>query len=172
MIIFHQGRPGMRRIRKTAVAGYISVVDLTKASDIIRSRTYEAFFPLLVTSLFYLLLCTLLVALLRALEKKVHPEHRSVRKDIAEAVKAFRPEEAGFLGMQAGTERGETQEPLIRIEHLRKSYGDVTPVRDVSCDIFSGDVIAVIGPALSAVLLKNTARYHVDDTPGFLGGKP
>ena len=33
-------------VKMTAVAGYISVIDLTKASDIIRSRTYEAFFPL------------------------------------------------------------------------------------------------------------------------------
>ena len=37
-------------LKGTAVAGYISVQDLTKMSDIIRSRTYEAFFPLILTA--------------------------------------------------------------------------------------------------------------------------
>lgn len=35
-------------VKLTSVAGYISVEDLTRVSDIIRARTYEAFFPLVV----------------------------------------------------------------------------------------------------------------------------
>ena len=38
-------------------------------------------------------------------------------------------------------------EPLIRIGHLKKSFGDVTPVKDVSCDIYQRDVISIIGPS-------------------------
>ena len=34
-------------IKATAVVGYIAVQDLTKMGDIVRSRTYEAFFPLI-----------------------------------------------------------------------------------------------------------------------------
>lgn len=38
-------------------------------------------------------------------------------------------------------------EALIRIGHLKKSFGDVTPVKDVSCDIYQRDVISIIGPS-------------------------
>ncbi len=43
-------------IKATAVVGYITVQDLTKMGDIIRSRTYEAFFPLIAVTVIYFLL--------------------------------------------------------------------------------------------------------------------
>lgn len=43
-------------LKETSVAGYIGIVELTKASDIIASRTYDYFFPLIITSLIYLTL--------------------------------------------------------------------------------------------------------------------
>ena len=45
-------------IKLTSVCGYISVMELTKATDIIRNRTYEAFFPLIFTAFIYFLICT------------------------------------------------------------------------------------------------------------------
>lgn len=36
---------------------------------------------------------------------------------------------------------------LIKIEHLRKEYPDVTPLEDVSTEINKGDIISVIGPS-------------------------
>ena len=36
---------------------------------------------------------------------------------------------------------------MIRIEHLRKEYANVTPLKDVSVTINNGDVISVIGPS-------------------------
>jgi polar amino acid transport system substrate-binding protein len=38
-------------VKMTSVVGYIAVQDLTKASDIIRSRTFDAFFPLILVAL-------------------------------------------------------------------------------------------------------------------------
>ena len=52
-------------IKNTSIVGYVSVNDITRASDIIRGRTYDALFPLIVTAIVYYLLCTLLVALFR-----------------------------------------------------------------------------------------------------------
>ena len=43
-------------IKLTSIVGYIAVQDLTKASDLIRSRTFDAFFPLIVISIIYFLL--------------------------------------------------------------------------------------------------------------------
>lgn len=40
-------------VKMTSVVGYIAVQDLTKASDIIRSRTFDAFFPLVLVAVLY-----------------------------------------------------------------------------------------------------------------------
>ena len=37
-------------VKMTSIVGYIAVQDLTKASDIIRSRTFDAFFPLIMVA--------------------------------------------------------------------------------------------------------------------------
>ena len=36
---------------------------------------------------------------------------------------------------------------MIKIEHLKKEYPNITPLKDVTADIRDGDVIAVIGPS-------------------------
>ena len=43
-------------IKTTSIVGYIAVEDLTKVSDIIRSRTFDAFFPLLMVAIMYFIL--------------------------------------------------------------------------------------------------------------------
>ena len=63
-------------VKMTSVVGYIAVQDLTKMSDIIRSRTYEAFFPLIVTALLYFLLAWALTLLLNLIEVRVDPKRR------------------------------------------------------------------------------------------------
>jgi polar amino acid transport system substrate-binding protein len=56
-------------IKMTSVVGYIAVQDLTKASDIIRSRTFDAFFPLLMAAVLYFTLAWLFTLALEYLEK-------------------------------------------------------------------------------------------------------
>lgn len=51
-------------IKLTSIVGYIAVQDLTKASDIIRSRTFDAFFPLILISVIYFVLAWFLAKLL------------------------------------------------------------------------------------------------------------
>ncbi len=60
-------------LKSTSVVGYIAVQDLTKMSDIIRSRTYEAFFPLIATALIYFALAWLITMAVRLLLKRVDP---------------------------------------------------------------------------------------------------
>lgn len=47
-------------LKDTSIVGYIAILDLTKASDIIRSRTFEAFFPLIIITIIYFVLAWLL----------------------------------------------------------------------------------------------------------------
>lgn len=62
-------------IKLTSIAGYISVMELTKASDIIRNRTYEAFFPLILTAVIYFVLCFVVSKLLDFAYKKINPRY-------------------------------------------------------------------------------------------------
>jgi polar amino acid transport system substrate-binding protein len=63
-------------VKATSIVGYIAVQDLTKASDIIRSRTFDAFFPLIMTAVLYFAICGLLLVLLTAVERKIDPKRR------------------------------------------------------------------------------------------------
>jgi len=55
------------------------VQDLTKVGDIIRSRTFDAFFPLIMVTLIYLLLIWLLGQSLTYIERRTDPERRRRR---------------------------------------------------------------------------------------------
>lgn len=63
-------------VKMTSVVGYIAVQDLTKVSDIIRSRTYEAFFPLIATAIIYFGLTYLATLGIGLLEKRIDPKSR------------------------------------------------------------------------------------------------
>ena len=58
-------------LKETSVAGYIALQDLTKAGDIIRSQTYDAFLPLIAVALIYLAVVMCLSWLLGRLEKRL-----------------------------------------------------------------------------------------------------
>lgn len=62
-------------VKMTSVVGYIAVQDLTKASDIIRSRTFDAFFPLLMIALLYFLISWVLLQFLEYLERVTDPKY-------------------------------------------------------------------------------------------------
>lgn len=64
-------------IKSTSIVGYIAIQDLTKMSDIIRSRTFDAFFPLIIVSIIYLILAWLIGIGLDSLAKdKTTKKHR------------------------------------------------------------------------------------------------
>jgi len=63
-------------LKMTSVVGYIAIQDLTKMSDIIRSRTYEAFFPLIATALIYFVIAYAMTHLLSRVEMSVDPKRR------------------------------------------------------------------------------------------------
>ena len=58
-------------IKGTSIVGYVAIQDLTKMSDIIRSRTFDAFFPLIVISIIYFIFAWLLGKALDLLSKKL-----------------------------------------------------------------------------------------------------
>ena len=128
-------------MKLTSIVGYISIEDLTKASDIIRSRTYEAFFPLISTAVIYFIMSALLTGLIGRVEIRLDPKHkpRKLPKGVdPDAVPSVRDEDAN-----AEPEKGE----IIHIAHLQKKYPNVTPLKDVNTTIRQGEVITIIGPS-------------------------
>ena len=63
-------------IKATAIVGYIAVQDLTKMGDIVRSRTYEAFFPLIAVAVIYFILAGILNLFFGRIHNSLKPERR------------------------------------------------------------------------------------------------
>lgn len=63
-------------LKETSVAGYIALQDLTKGGDIIRSRTYSAFMPLIAVAMIYLMLVMILSRLVGILERRLRRSER------------------------------------------------------------------------------------------------
>jgi len=69
-------------VKMTSIVGYIAVQDLTKASDIIRSRTFDAFFPLIIVAVLYFVIAWVLTLGLERLE--IMTQSRSRRRVVGQ----------------------------------------------------------------------------------------
>lgn len=64
-------------LKETSVIGYLGVVDLTRAGELVRSRTADAFFTLLFVALVYLVLVFGLSAIFKRLERRMNKSDRN-----------------------------------------------------------------------------------------------
>ena len=58
-------------LKETAICGYIAIQDLTKGGDIIRSQTYNAFFPLIGVAIIYWIIVTIMTLAVSRLERRL-----------------------------------------------------------------------------------------------------
>ncbi|MDR1603505.1 MAG: amino acid ABC transporter permease [Gracilibacteraceae bacterium] len=58
-------------IKETSIVGYIGMVDLAKAGDIIRSRTYAPYMPLIGVAIIYYIIVKTLTVLLARFERRL-----------------------------------------------------------------------------------------------------
>ena len=63
-------------LKETSVSGYVAVKDLTKGGDIIRSRTYSAFMPLVAVALIYLVMVMVFSKGVKYLERRLKKSER------------------------------------------------------------------------------------------------
>lgn len=128
-------------VKATAIVGYIAVQDLTKMGDIVRGRTYEAFFPLLAVTVIYFFLGDFLVLLVSKAELALNPK---LRKKYA-LLKDMNYDSESYSGetTDGHVDHWET----IEVKNLKKTYGRAVPLKDISFRIRRGDVICIIGPS-------------------------
>jgi polar amino acid transport system substrate-binding protein len=67
-------------IKETSVVGYVAVRDLTKMGDLVRSRTYQAFFSLIAVAIIYFILEGILIAVINRVQLSIAPKRRSKEK--------------------------------------------------------------------------------------------
>lgn len=63
-------------LKETSICGYIGLMDLTRGGDIIRSRTYEAFMPLIAVAIIYLILVMIMTHFVKLLERRLRNSER------------------------------------------------------------------------------------------------
>lgn len=63
-------------LKETSISGYIGIMDMTRGGDFIRSRTYEAFFPLITVAVIYLIIVVGLTYLVGRLERRLRNDAR------------------------------------------------------------------------------------------------
>ena len=72
-------------LKASSVVGYIAVQDLTKMGDIVRSRTYEAFFPLIAVAIIYFGLEGVFGFIVSRVSRVLNPKRRK-KEDILKGV--------------------------------------------------------------------------------------
>lgn len=122
----------------TSIVGYISIEDITYAVQLIRARTFEPFFPLLITAVLYFLLSYAIGAVIRSLGERLYARKKSLKG----VDMAFSPVDYKSVSFE-----GEKDEVLIEVNGLTKAYENATPLRELHCEIKRGEVISVIGPS-------------------------
>ena len=63
-------------LKETSVAGYVGIMDLTKAGDLIRGRTFEAFMPLIAVAIIYLITVVILTKVFSVIERRLRKSER------------------------------------------------------------------------------------------------
>ena len=63
-------------LKETSVAGYVGIMDLTKAGELIRGRTFSAFMPLIAVALIYLVVVVIQTKLVNLLERRLRRSER------------------------------------------------------------------------------------------------
>jgi len=100
-------------VKATAIVGYIAIQDLTRAGDIIRSRTYDAYFPLVFVAVIYLIVTTVCVQLFKFIVKKVNKDaigaNQASKATIVKSAVDYKAMPLATLP-DAGNEKNEIQE--------------------------------------------------------------
>ena len=126
--------------KDTSVAGYVATMDLTRAFRLIATANYEFIIPYLMLALVYFVIILIMTIVVRFVERRMRIETKETVSDAGSVKPKF-----------AKTEKTPVEpfdpEALIEVQHLTKSFGELTVLDDISEKIRQGEKIAVIGPS-------------------------
>ena len=130
-------------IKATSIIGYIAVMDLTKAMDIIRSRTFDAFFPFIAAAVIYYVIAVVFVKLISWLLDVALP-----KKGSAVAPELTVNNAKKKIALESPGPSVQNSDVVLSVSGLRKVYDDeVEVLKNITADIHRGDVVSIIGPS-------------------------
>ena len=101
-------------LKGTSIVGYIAVTDMTRASDLIRSRTFDAFFPLIITAIIYFFMAWLIGRLLTA------PQNKEYKRALAAAAMLLVGGTICYVPALLSSDREEASQEVPAIFHNLK----------------------------------------------------
>lgn len=132
----------------TSVCGYVTIIDLTYASQLIRSRTYDALFSLILIAFFYYVLSCLMNAVVDWCYNRVYRNHQPLPQvDRDTAWKTGHNTLKDQEEVQSRKDNGPKEKSIVKLSHLKKKFSDSEPLSDVSLEIQKGEVVSLIGPS-------------------------
>ena len=138
-------------LKGTSIVGYIAVSDMTRASDLIRSRTFDAFFPLIVTAIIYFLMAWLIGLLLQSVVQ------RKRVKAIAAAVVLILFGMLGYMPELCSQQQTLTSHPSPLTSSIPPAFQALNG-KNVAVIIGSIQDIAVTDMAPNANILRMTTQ--------------
>ena len=68
-------------VKETSVAGYVAIMDLTRAGNLIRNSTFDSFNTLILVALLYLIIVVLLTQLMKLIERSLNKGVKSNKRN-------------------------------------------------------------------------------------------
>lgn len=154
-------------LKGTSIVGYVAVVDMTKASDIIRARTFDAFFPLILIAIIYLLIAWIIQISLQGLAKRKPHRHKTgafiwlalalMTISCSDASDQKITCEDDLYGKKIGVVMGDYREAELAKFSGRKNVYQYNTDPDVLNALLSGKIDAV---CIESVLAINALREY------------
>ncbi|MBQ0096684.1 MAG: ABC transporter permease subunit [Bacteroidales bacterium] len=163
MIPVYQGEV-ISLLKSTSIVGYVAVIDMTKASDIIRARTFDAFFPLIAIAIVYFIIAWLIGLLLSRVGKRGRSRSAAL---------AFLPLLALF-GVSCSNNDSETVSAVGRETVINEEYFLSKPVSVIGGSVAEQYLLDKKGPrgllsyngdvdALQSMLVGKATSFLVDN---------
>ena len=124
-------------LKGTSIVGYIAVMDMTRASDLIRSRTFDAFFPLIITAAVYFLAAWLIGVLLNSLVQ--HSYKRSVIAATALLIMSMAGSVTSWIGTSDDFAETDNTPPLFRRLEGKRVGVIIGSTQDIAVTRFAPD---------------------------------
>ena len=167
------GNDTISMLKFTSLVSVLALPDLLYSAQEIYARTYQTIPMLLVATLWYLVLTTILTVIEHLIEKRLRRGHRDTGRRTAMPASALAAP-ASLAGLGAGG-AVMTGEPLVVVDRVRKSFRSTVVLNGLSFEVVAGEVCCIIGPSGSGktTMLRCINRLEkIDAGMIYVAGRP
>jgi polar amino acid transport system permease protein len=168
VIVPPTGNEVIGMMKYTSLASVISVTELLTSAELIYTRTFETIPLLIVVSVWYVALTSVLTAGQRSIEWRLGRSERDRRTSpkLEVVPQSVMPRPAIRRGMR------NPSGPMVNIARLQKRYGVVEVLKGINLTVEPGQVVCIIGPsgAGKSTLLRCVNHLETPDGGHILVG--